>query len=85
MYIGKEVLNCHLGSSPGPCYIQNRVIMNRVIKRFRCTCNKQIIYIVSQIGFDISAFIHHAPHLNTFFIDRAPVSQETGFETWSEC
>ena len=35
-YIGKEVLNCHLGSNPVPCYIQNRVITNRVIKRFRC-------------------------------------------------
>ena len=32
-YIGKSVLNGHLGSSTDPCYIQNRVITNRVIKR----------------------------------------------------
>ena len=36
-YIGKSVPNDHLGSSTDPCYIQNRVIMNRVIKRLRCT------------------------------------------------
>ena len=36
-YIGKSVLNDHLGSSTDPCYIQNRVIMNRVIKRLRCS------------------------------------------------
>ena len=36
--IGKSVLNDHLGSSTDPCYIQNRVIMNRVIKRLRCSC-----------------------------------------------
>ena len=36
-YIGKGVLDSHLGSSSHPCYIQNRVISNRVIKRFRCT------------------------------------------------
>ena len=26
----------HLGSMNGPCYIQNRAVMNRVIKRSRC-------------------------------------------------
>ena len=36
-YIGKGVLNSHLGSNPDPCYIQNRVITNRAIKRLRCT------------------------------------------------
>ena len=36
-YIGKWVLNSHLGSNSDPCYIQNRVITNRVIKRFRCS------------------------------------------------
>ena len=36
-YIGKGVLNSHLGSNPDPCCIQNRVITNRVIKRLRCT------------------------------------------------
>ena len=36
-YIAKSVLNDHLGSSNDPCYIQNRVITNRVIKRLRCT------------------------------------------------
>ena len=35
-YIEKEVLNCYLGSSPDPCYIQNHVLTNCVIKRFRC-------------------------------------------------
>ena len=36
--IGKGVLhvNSHLGSNPDPSYIQNHVIMNCVIKRFRC-------------------------------------------------
>ena len=33
--IGKSVLNDHLGSNIDPCYIQNRVIMNRVIKRLK--------------------------------------------------
>ena len=36
-YIRKGVLNSHLGSSPDPCCIQNRVITNRVEKMFRCT------------------------------------------------
>ena len=36
-YIERWVLNGHLGSNPDPSYIQNRVITNRVIKRFRCT------------------------------------------------
>ena len=35
-YIGEGVLSSHLGSNPDPCYIQNRVITNHVIKRFRC-------------------------------------------------
>ena len=35
--IGKSVLNDHLGSNTDPCYIQNCVIMNHVIKRLRCT------------------------------------------------
>ena len=36
-YIRKGVLNSHLGSNPDPCYIQNYVITNRVIKRFGCS------------------------------------------------
>ena len=36
-HIAKSVLNDHLGSSNDPCYIQNRVILNHVIKRLRCT------------------------------------------------
>ena len=36
-YIGKGVLNNHLGSNPDPCYIQNHVITNCVIKRLRCS------------------------------------------------
>ena len=35
-YIEKGVKSSHLGSNSDPCYIQNRVITNRVIKRFRC-------------------------------------------------
>ena len=38
-YIGKGILNSHLGSIPDPCYIQNHVITNCVIKRFRCICS----------------------------------------------
>ena len=36
----KMSLNSHLGSNPDPCYIQNCVIMNHVIKRFRCKNDK---------------------------------------------
>ena len=32
VYIGNGVLNGHLGSNLEPCYIQNRILMNRVIK-----------------------------------------------------
>ena len=35
-YIVKGVLNSHLESNPDQCYIQNRVITNRVVRRFRC-------------------------------------------------
>ena len=35
-YMRKGVLNSHLESNPDPCCIQNCVIMNRVIKTFRC-------------------------------------------------
>ena len=34
-YIAKGILNCYLESNSDPCYIQDCVIMNRVIKRFR--------------------------------------------------
>ena len=37
-YIGNSVLNDHMGSNPIPCYIQNSVILNHVIKRMRCIC-----------------------------------------------
>ena len=36
-YIEKGVLNSLLGSNPSTSYIQSHVIMNCVIKRFRCT------------------------------------------------
>ena len=36
--IGKKVLNSHFWSNRDPCYIQNCVTMNRVIKRFWCPC-----------------------------------------------
>ena len=35
-YIAKSVFDDHLGSSNELCYIQNCVIMNRVIKRLMC-------------------------------------------------
>ena len=35
-YIAKGILSCYLGSNSDPCYIQDRAITNRVIKRFRC-------------------------------------------------
>ena len=34
-YIAKLVKNDHFGSSNDPCYIQNRVVTNGVIKRSR--------------------------------------------------
>ena len=37
-FIAKSVFNDHLGSSNDPCYVQNLVIMNPVIKRLRCNC-----------------------------------------------
>ena len=36
-YVRKGILNSHLGSSTDSCYIQIRVITNRVIKRFGCS------------------------------------------------
>ena len=36
-YIGKRILNSHLGSCSDLYYIQNCVIMKCVTKRFRCT------------------------------------------------
>ena len=35
-YVEKGVLNSHFWSNTDLCYIQNSVITNRVIKRFRC-------------------------------------------------
>ena len=53
--MGKGDWNSHLGSNPDPCYIQNRVITNHVIKRFRC-----ILYIFHQ---ELSEkFIHLPPY-----------------------
>ena len=40
--IGKSVLNDHLGSNTDPCYIQNRVITNRVIKMLRCNLERDV-------------------------------------------
>ena len=36
-FIGKSVFDDHLGSNNDMCYIQNRVITNCVIKKYRCT------------------------------------------------
>ena len=49
-YIGKGVFDSHLGSSSDPCYIQNRVISDRVIKRFGCSCNHSKI---------LTMWLHH--------------------------
>ena len=38
-------MNDHLGSSFEPCYIQNHVIMNRVIKRLKWTCKTVLFYL----------------------------------------
>ena len=49
-----------MGSSNDPCYIQNRVVTNRVIKRSRCTCINlyfvaQCLYTVSEDNPDLAA------------------------------
>ena len=46
-YIGKSVLNDHLGSNTEPCYIQNHVITNRVIKRLRCIKKVSVQYLAT--------------------------------------
>ena len=61
-YIGHSVLNDHLGSSTDPCYIQNRVITNRVIKRLRCICKNKG---ADQLHCDCPAY----HHLGFHFID----------------
>ena len=38
----KMTVNAFLGSIVEPCYIQNSVITNRVIKRLMCTCGTDI-------------------------------------------
>ena len=51
-YIRKGVLNSQLGSKPDPCYIQKRVITNRVIKRFRCSCMHRFYFsLLFQLSF----------------------------------
>ena len=45
--IGNSGLNDYLGSSTVPCYIQNRVITNRVIKRLRCTTKMFIVFVIN--------------------------------------
>ena len=39
-HIAKIVKNDQFGSNSDQCYIQNRVVTKRVIKRSRCTCIK---------------------------------------------
>ena len=49
--------NDQLGSNTDPRYIQNRVIMNRVIKRLRCNCSESCSqYECSKIA---SQLAHH--------------------------
>ena len=48
-YIGKGVLNSHLGSSPYPCYIQNGVITHLVVKIFFLMPFRIISFISSQV------------------------------------
>ena len=55
-YIAKTVFDDHLGSNIDLCYIQNRVIINRVIKRLRC--RKIVIRVVKTkalISFTVTA------------------------------
>ena len=42
-----------MGSNPDPCYIQNCVIMNRVIKRFRCSRRISVHRSINQMGSQI--------------------------------
>ena len=72
-YIGKGTLNSHLGSNSDSCYIQNHVIMNRVIKRFRCIdlasdCNKQSILNMATINSEMPLFNDIRPKCNTHVI-----------------
>ena len=63
-YIGKGVLNHHLRSNPDPCYIQNRVKINRVVKRFRC-----IYFIYSKPILRLEIFIKMISPSTPFLID----------------
>ena len=49
-YMRKGVLDGHLGSNPDPCCIQNHIITNLVIKRFRCI-----------VMSDLRGFMFHCP------------------------
>ena len=52
-----------LGSTFKPCYIQNRVIMNRVIKRLKCIkVFTKRFYILTNVFYKFSSF----PPLNSF-------------------
>ena len=50
-YIAKSVSNYHLGSTNDPCYIQNRVITNRVIKRLKCIFNDCVFIMLKTLYF----------------------------------
>ena len=54
-YIAKSVFNDQLGSSTDRCYIRNRVIKNRVIKRLRCIW--QVFVIIWYLDKDENIFI----------------------------
>ena len=68
-YIVKSVLSDHLGSSNDPCYIQNGVIMNCVIRRLKCTSKVigcQNIYIQN----------FHGNSVNELHNEKKPTSSE---------
>ena len=50
-----------MGSSTDPCYIQNRVITNRIIKRLRCI---SLLMIVNDAAVAAVAFISHVTLVN---------------------
>ena len=56
-YIAKSVFNDQLGSSTDPCYIQNRVITNRAIKRLRYTHKIDFYEDLTKIIFQLSSNI----------------------------
>ena len=53
-----------MGSSTDPCYIQNRVITNRIIKRLRCISLLMIVNDAAVADIAAAAFISHVTLVN---------------------